>query len=276
MLSATVAAIGLVTPGMENWREGVGVLRGDIAYGPRPLSKHKLELLPANERRRATPLIQLALRAIEDCLSSATASKAAPAPGYERLASVFACSGGDMGNLHASCEQLAKDPKGVSPTTFHNSVHNAVAGYWSIGGHARATSISICAHDASFVAGLLEAFALLTESAAPVLYVAYDMAVPLPLFNKRPVTPDFAVALLLDPVREAAREVVTIESVDHFHTETATYPIQTVLAHAALETLRLGNPAARALPVLQLLAGATSGNVLLADDEVCWQVGYAP
>ena len=287
MLAAAVAAIGLVTPGMETWRDGRRVLRRDVAYQPLPLSKYRLELLPANERRRATPLIQLALRAIEDCLGSATALAAAsesatpsttdtaPTIDFKGLASVFACSGGDMGNLHTSCEQLARDPRGLSPTAFHNSVHNAVAGYWSIGGQARAPSVSICAHDGSFVAGLLEALALLSELAAPVLYVAYDAAVPVPLFAKRPVTPDFAVALLLGPVSDDEHgSILSIERADESGAHVAALP--TAMAQTALETLRLGNPAARVLPLLRLFACAMPGRVLLADEDARWLVKYRP
>ena len=34
--------------------------------------------------------------------------------------------------IHEICEALATDEREVSPTRFHNSVHNASAGYWGI------------------------------------------------------------------------------------------------------------------------------------------------
>ena len=48
------------------------------------------------------------------------------------LATVFSASGADGHNCHALCEQLATDDRQLSPTRFHNSVHNAAAGYWSV------------------------------------------------------------------------------------------------------------------------------------------------
>ena len=47
-------------------------------------------------------------------------------------ATVFTSSGGDGDNCHAICETLATTDRLISPTRFHNSVHNAPAGYWSI------------------------------------------------------------------------------------------------------------------------------------------------
>ena len=264
MLGAAVLAVGLVTPGMVTWREGASVLRGALPFQPQPLPPYKLTLLPANERRRATPLIQLALRAVEDCLGARD-------DGGD-LASVFASSGGDMGNLHILCEQLARDGKAISPTAFHNSVHNAVAGYWSIGGQARAASVSLSAHDATFVAGLLEALALVAERAAPVLYVAYDVAVAPPMSGKRPVTPDFAVALLLAPAAALDDPPATlrVEAVE------LTAAGETTLIDTPFEALRLGNPAARALPLLRLLAAGAAGSIVLDQVGQGWLVHCAP
>ena len=33
---------------------------------------------------------------------------------------------------------LAADPRELSPTRFHNSVHNAPAGYWTVAAHCHA------------------------------------------------------------------------------------------------------------------------------------------
>lgn len=274
-LHASVAGIGVIAPGLTGWAQATGVLRGEVAFDvafdgawhSAPLAPYKLALLPANERRRATPLIQLALRAVEDCLGAPVD----PAARYDAMASVFASSGGDMGNLNAMCGQLARDPKGVSPTAFHNSVHNAVAGYWSIG-RSRAPSVSLSVHDASFLYGLLEALALIAERQAPVLLVAYDCATPAPLFAKRPVAPDVAVALLLQPAERHAPNL-RLERLDRDDPSITPIPV-TEMADAALEAVRMGNPAARSLPLLRLFALATSGTVVLGDEGQRWAAHY--
>ena len=313
MVKARLLRVGVVTAGMDGWAAARAVLDGRSSWLPAPLPRFKPVLLPANERRRATWLVQLALRAVEDCLIDVPASPSVPAPhsapaaaaspaqtaprplGLDALASVFASSGGDMGNLHGLCEQLVRDPKGISPTAFHNSVHNAVAGYFGIGAVARAPSVSLSAHDHSLLAGLQEAMAWLADQQSAVLLVAYDMLAPQPLFDKRAVQPDFAVALLLAPAPAdapqaaeagaAGRDIVSPD-IAHWNAHplaelTLTqldadagqaFSVRTQMADPELERLRSGNPAARVLPLLQALATGTSGQLLLGDPEACWQL----
>ena len=54
MLDCYLNAIGLAAPGLCGWAASAAVLKGQAAYEPTPLEKYKPELLPANERRRAT------------------------------------------------------------------------------------------------------------------------------------------------------------------------------------------------------------------------------
>ena len=60
------------------------------------------------------------------------------------------------------------DPASISPTRFHNSVHNAAAGYWTIGAHCMQAATAISAYDASFAEGLLEALMQLDAGAEAV------------------------------------------------------------------------------------------------------------
>ena len=87
----------------------------------------------------------------------------------------------------------------VSPTSFHNSVYNAPAGYWSIATHSRLASTSVCAYDVSFAAGLFEAAAYATVEHQPVMLIASDLPFPAPLHAIRPVEESFAAALLMTP-----------------------------------------------------------------------------
>ena len=114
------------------------------------------------------------------------------------FAVVFASSDGDGDIVHRLCTALATPAAAVSPTDFHNSVHNAATGYWSIGAHSQAPSTAICAYDGSFAAGLLEAACQIAVEARPVLLVAVDLPYPSPLAAHRPVRHGFAAALALD------------------------------------------------------------------------------
>ena len=85
----------------------------------------------------------------------------------------------------------------MSPTQFHNSVHNAPGGYWSIALATRAPSTSLCAVEASFAAGLLEACAQAVAERRDVLLIAYDVPYPEPLASLWTVAEPFAVAMVL-------------------------------------------------------------------------------
>ena len=74
-------------------------------------------------------------------------------------AAVFGSSNGDAVVVHDILEALASADRPVSPTQFHNSVHNAAAGYWTIatGSHQPATCLGC--HDHTLAASLLKAVA---------------------------------------------------------------------------------------------------------------------
>jgi hypothetical protein len=112
---------------------------------------------------------------------------------------VFVSSDGDGDIVHRLCTALATPAAAVSPTDFHNSVHNAATGYWSIGAHSQAASTALCAYDGSFAAGLLEAACQIAIEKRPVLLMAVDLPYPPPLAPHRPVLHGLAVALVLEP-----------------------------------------------------------------------------
>ena len=108
-------------------------------------------------------------------------------------------------------------------------------------------STSLCALDASFAAGLLEAAVQCQATGAPVLLVASDLPYPEPLNAVRTVSDVFALALVLAPPQTTDGPTLELVSVP------ATAPSS--CSHPALDELRRTIPAARALPLLQALAG---------------------
>ena len=239
-----VAGIGLVMPGLESWEKAKQVLIDPAGYDSSatlaPMAKN---LLPANERRRTTRLIQMALHCGQEAVQD----------WQGELASVFASSCGDLDIVDKIMQALTLPARPVSPTQFHNSVHNAPAGYWSILSGSNAPSTSLSAWDASFSAGLLEAATQVVTEHQHVLLVAYDMPPPQRLAQKRPLAAPFAAAMLL--MREARGIELEITPTDTGD--------ESLLADGSLESLRLGNPAARSLPLMQLLASGQAGDVSL-------------
>ncbi|HMN44790.1 MAG TPA: beta-ketoacyl synthase chain length factor [Povalibacter sp.] len=243
-----IEAVGLAAPGLPSWQQARAALRGEQPCENTPLPPHTPALLPANERRRATPAIRLAFQAAEDAMQGTSIPAA-------NLATVFASSDADLGIIHRISLALTASPRFISPTDFHNSVHNAAAGYWSIAVGSRAASTTISAYDGSFAAGLLEASLLVEVDACDVLLVAFDLPAPEPLHAKRPIAHPVAVALVLT-------QQATAKTLAALSCATTMEP-ETLLPDAALESLRSGNPAARALPLLQRLAARDFGRVIL-------------
>jgi hypothetical protein len=161
---------------------------------------------------------------------------------------VFTSSGGDGDNVHEILEILASPRREVSPTRFHNSVHNAAAGYWSIAARSHEPSTSLCAHDESFAAGLLDAATQVAVEGKSVALIAYDHPYPEPLHAKRPLTASFAAALILAPDDGHAFAALDVEI-----TRASSNRV-TVVPDPGLEALRMGVPAARCIPLLAALA----------------------
>ncbi len=169
---------------------------------------------------------------------------------------MFTSSGGDGDICSALCEALATDDRQISPTRFHNSVHSAPAGYWGIATGSMKAADSLCAFDASFAAGLLEAATrLAAQPGEPVIVVAYDAPYPEPLNAARPMPDAFAVALVLANALEGPGTPVAFELTRD--------EAPTKLADSRLEAMRLAIPSARSLALLQLLAKGVPGRVVI-------------
>jgi len=245
---AYVDGIGVLGPGLGSWPDAASVLNGENVYAPTATILPAPHLLPPAERRRAGRVVKLALAVALETVSHADLNPAG-------TASVFSSSGGDGHNCHEICAALAQPAREISPTRFSNSVHNAAAGYWSIATGAMAPSNVLCAFDASFAAGLLEALAQVSVERRAVLMIAYDTEYPAPLHDKRPIPDAFAIGLLLSPVRSRA-------SLGSLAATLTGAPPET-LREPALEALRSAIPAARGLPLLGRFARRESGATVL-------------
>lgn len=245
-----LAGVGVVGPGLPGWEASRAVLAGARVYVHAPTAYAVIESLPANERRRLGVPVRLAVSAGLDAFRHARVDP-------KSAATVFTSSGGDGENVNRICESLASVEREVSPTRFHNAVHNASAGYWSITTGAQAPSTSLCCHDASVAAGLLEAAVQATTSGAAVALIAYDHQYPEPLHAVRPIDADLGVALILLP--ECADGALARLDVSVVRTSGRA----TTLGIPALEALRTTVPAGRALPLLCAIASGAAGTVLL-------------
>ena len=247
-LAAYVDGVGFLGPGLPDWPAAARVLSGATPWERAATVLPAPKCLPSAERRRTVAAVRLTL-----AVGLEAAARAGTDPAL--LPAVFTSSGGDGQNCHEICQVLASADRQLSPTRFHNSVHNAAAGYWGIATGATAASSALCAHDASFAAGLLEALTLVAVERTGVLLIAYDAGYPEPLRSVRPIPDALGVALVLSPSAGAA-------PLAYLEASWSATPAQR-MADAGLEALRVAIPAARSLPLLALLARQASGRVVI-------------
>jgi hypothetical protein len=235
-----VDAIAFWTPTLPSWSHARTAFRGEAEPLATPAKRPAPELLPAAERRRAPDTVALAL----EVAAAAVRESGRPA---ETLPSIFTSAHGDLAVNDYMCATLATAPTLISPTKFHNSVHNAAAGYWTIATGCREASTALTAFDASFGAGLLEAASQCSAEARPVLLVAFDVASTGALASVVDSTGLLAAALVVAP-EAGERTVAAIEWALASGRTTAAS-----LRSAAARALA-GNAMAGALPLLEALA----------------------
>ncbi|MGI4945194.1 MAG: beta-ketoacyl synthase chain length factor, partial [Janthinobacterium lividum] len=166
------------------------------------------------------------------------------------LHSVFGSSNGDGAVVHDILEALSEPGRDVSPTQFHNSVHNAAAGYWTIGAGTRQPASCLGCHDSTWGLSLLKAAAEVQVEQVPVLLCVYDRPLPAPMSEKRATEGGFGAALVLTPEREPG----SLAALSLRHDSAPADPAREVPRLEALRTVARGNAAARAMRLLESLA----------------------
>ena len=189
MMRVSVEAVGVLAPGLPDWETSKAVLATQRAYVSAALDAPQPICLAPAERRRSSPTVRLAIAVAEQALRQTSLAPQA-------MAMVFSSYEAAGVITHQLCEVLAGSRE-VSPTLFHNSVHNAPSGYYSIAMNARRAASSVCHGEWSFAAGLLNAAAQAVADQSPVLYVCYDSPLPSPMCEVMPVVEATAIALVL-------------------------------------------------------------------------------
>lgn len=252
MLELTVRGIGWWSSGVPDWPSACAAFADDARWPAAVATRPAPALMPANERRRAPDTVLLALTVAEQACAAAGVDP-------RTLPSVFASTYGDLAISDYMCATLADDPAQLSPTKFHNSVHNAPSGYWSIVTGAMAPTTSLCGYRATFAAGLLEAATQSADTGDAILLAAYDIAGTGPMAEVVASSLPFGCALVLcagsdgpgSRLRLAARAVANDTRSDDDRGVGD--------APAGVAELRARNPiAADALPLLLALGRATT------------------
>ncbi len=246
-----ILGAGICAPGLPDWEALLTALAG------RGLSEDRKAqpsaLLSPRERRRAPAAVKLSFAAAEQACAMAGLEPAEPV-------AVFSSGMGDLQITDYMCRTLAEQPDLLSPTRFHNSVHNAASGYWSIGAGATGDVTAVSGWRDSALVGLLECLSRIHHEQQPVLLVVYDDVACGPMRDLWPTEQPFCAAMVMArPGNSAAvsRLQATVGRDRDPHDELPE-PLQARI---------VDNPAARILPLMALVAGHTSGPVTLAGEQ---------
>jgi hypothetical protein len=256
-LQVHIEGIGLWAPSLGDFAALQAHLKGEPVEAP--AARPAASMLPANERRRAPESVLLAVE---------VAGQAVAMSGREArdLPCVFSSTYGDQHISDYMCATLATAPAELSPTRFHNSVHNAPAGYWTIATGCQATSSAVSAGRASLGAGLLEAATLCIAEQRPVLLVCSDIAGLGPVGEMSATRLSFGMALVISHT-PTSHALARLEMTLLPHADQALRPAPAT--GAWYET----NPiAASAWPLMQYLAGGEGDCTLAAAETLALRI----
>ncbi len=246
-----VEGIGFWASRLPGWDVTRGILRGEVEPPPTPQTRPAPALLPPAERRRAPDTVAVALE---------VAARASEMSGRDPklMPSVFASTHGDLAISDYMSATLAKTPLLTSPTKFHNSVHNAAAGYWTIATGCLKPYTSVSGYYFTFGEGLLEAISQALSGGGPVLYVAFDIEARGPVGTMQPSRGVFAGALVISP--EASERHVAKLDFDVCEEGEA----HSTSARAQNASLVEGSAMANGLPLFEALADDVEREVVQA------------
>lgn len=130
------------------------------------LQKTLLESVPKMLKRRLTPLAKTVFCSILSCSHELT-----------NIPVVFSSSHGELGKS-LEMMKMIESAEEISPTTFSLSVHNAIAGLFSIAFKNKNQVTVLASSEEGIAPAFIEALGLFQEGEPEVLVVFYDEPLP--------------------------------------------------------------------------------------------------
>jgi len=195
MKPAYVRGLGLWTPGYASARAWC---RDDADPS---IEAPDVALLAGPLRRRSTGLTRMAVEVLQQATAEAGCDVAA-------VPSVWATSNGEHTTAIRILSMMLRDEGKLSPTHFHNSIHNTASGYASIATGNCAPSGTLTGGAELVASSFLEAMCHLEASADDVVVVLADEPL-LPPFDRAGGTSPLALAFCLSSLPEGASAILS-------------------------------------------------------------------
>ena len=249
-LRCALTGIGAWGPGFNDWPSLRALLLQSAPQDESAFttSTPKPEVIPANERRRAPLPVKAAVDVSWQALQQSGIASS-------EVACVFGSGLGDTEITDYMCRALTTAEKQLSPTKFHNSVHNAAAGYWTISTHCMKSANSIAAYHMTAGLALLEAMTQCVLHNEPVLITLFDTVAHDAYRQIFDCEHSFAAALLITPIGFTSTGFAGATPLAELTlTQEPAQATQPEWSSPTLNTLYQGNPAAKILSVLAAIA----------------------
>lgn len=191
-IKVNISGVGAWGPGFSDFQSFRTVLQEGLPESP-DVPAPKPELIPARERRRAPLMVKLGVEVANQACINAHIDPT-------DTQCVFSSGIGDAETTDYMCRVLAGADKLLSPTKFHNSVHNAAAGYWSISTGCTRPATFVGGMHNSFSMALVESLVQIQNEHTPVLLVMSDLPVPTPMWDMHPINDAFGAAFVIEPL----------------------------------------------------------------------------
>jgi len=240
-MSALLPELSLT--GIAFWAPGhddlVRLAAGDCSADP-AIKAPKAEILPARLRRRCSLLTRMSAEVVAKASAEAAIDTSSATV---ILASVY----GEIRTTGQLLVMMAEEPGSpLSPTRFHNSVHNTPIGYLSIACKNHCGSTAISAGPRTLAMAMLEAATVIAAGEGPVVVVLVEEPLPEGLAMDRGTYDGLAVAFVVEAARDAGIRV-------RLGRAASAHPLPEIPENIA------GNPCANAVAVATaLIAGMTS------------------
>ncbi len=261
MTKLDLAGVGIWSERFADWEQFAAVVRGHpVEAQPKPLA----ERIPARDRRRAPMFVRMGVEVMDQACRMAAVEASS-------VATVFGSSLGDVEITDYMCSTVADEPRSLSPTRFHNSVHNACTGYWSIAAGSHCSANAVSAYEHSPAIALLEGAIQAIEERVAVLVAFQEMRATHAFESIFPAREPLAVALLLMPEQFCAQPLGTLSlKLEHGWRpagRAAPPPIPGLAGNFAASTLEL--------LIAAVESGAYAGSLAVSDTSTL-AVDYSP
>ena len=195
MKPAYVRGIGLWIPGYPSPEAWFSATPDPEATVP------AASLLEGPLRRRATPLTRMGIEVLQQAVAMGKAD-------LKAIPSVWATAHGEHSAAIALLGMMQRGEGKLSPTKFHNSVHNTASGYASISSGNCAPSTTLTGGAELVASTFVEAACMLETQGRDIAVVLADEPL-LPPFDRSDASTALALGFLLSPHAAGAFAVLS-------------------------------------------------------------------